>query len=193
MASMGTHSRSAPEAVTRCPHCGKRFGVSSRHSETRRSVWEFEGRVAQCLACRRNFFLRLQKRRSCNTKGLLVLNRRPKAGPNTSGFSKTGPRPTGESRYSFRTWYQRHLGRQPAWVQCLCWTFGYGFLWMPAFYWLWKSEQTGRISKQTAWIWRIAIAGFGFSLWQASRRRHQMRAQADLIADAIEKGFRTRS
>ena len=94
---------------------------------------------------------------------------------------------TVDSPYSFKTWYGRHLGRQPVWAQIVIWTFGYGFVWMPIYFGLWKAEQTGKMRKETAWTLRIGVAWLGYRLLQEHRRQNRMREQADYIAEAIER------
>ncbi len=51
--------RTAVFNVTRCPHCGTKFRVSSQRDKRRISQRLFEGRMAACPACRKNFVIRL--------------------------------------------------------------------------------------------------------------------------------------
>ncbi len=197
--------------VTQCPHCGMKFSISPRPMRTSCSTAQFEGRRTCCPSCHQFFVIRLQcaaPRRNAN-RALVVVHstarhhEQRQTAPDNWNWNGPGWDSANHARtrspdirstaastntqdVAFNTWYSPRIGVQPVWAQIVLWTFGYGFLWVPIYYWLWRWERTRAIRPSTAWIWRIAIPLAAFVVYRECRRQSHAREQAQLIAEAIE-------
>lgn len=148
-----------------CPNCGVRLQSRASHS----------GKSVKCRKCEIRFTIPIESQATVKEKDPAIeqLGESQRMAGNQGDGGSPNDRSTfgwippvegllypgqaGQARRrEFSEWYRNTLGREPSYIQALCWVF-YGFIWIPVWWWYSKRADDSKSRNRESVANRTAI------------------------------------